>query len=161
MMLAELVTSYITLKRAAGMRFDSEVVLLKSFCRAMGNIEITEVDPRKVQVFLDGQGPLTTYWHQKYKILSGFYRFALNRGYVQVAPLPMTVPKCPPPMTPYIYSVAELRRLLDATECLHTGYPRKAGQFGVGPVLYGTKFSHEFSHPAEDRPTWDIGPKAA
>ena len=41
------------------------------------------------------------------------------------------------------------------------GYPRKAGQFGVGHVLYGTKFTHEFSHPAEDRPTWDIGPKAA
>jgi len=41
------------------------------------------------------------------------------------------------------------------------GYPRKAGQFGVGHVLYGTKFNHEFSHPAEDRPTWDIGPKAA
>jgi hypothetical protein len=42
-----------------------------------------------------------------------------------------------------------------------TGYPRKAGQFGVGLILYGTKFTHEFSHPAEDRPTWDIGPKAA
>ena len=41
------------------------------------------------------------------------------------------------------------------------GYPRKAGQFGVGHVLYGTKFTHEFSHPAEDRPTWDIGLKAA
>lgn len=41
------------------------------------------------------------------------------------------------------------------------GYPRKAGHFGVGHVLYGTKFKHEFSHPAEDRPTWDIGPKAA
>jgi hypothetical protein len=41
------------------------------------------------------------------------------------------------------------------------GYPRKAGQFGVGHVLYGTQFTREFSHPAEDRPTWDIGPKAA
>jgi hypothetical protein len=41
------------------------------------------------------------------------------------------------------------------------GYLRKAGQLGVGHVLYGTKFNHEFSPPAEDRPTWDIGPKAA
>jgi hypothetical protein len=34
-----------------------------------------------------------------------------------------------------------------------SGYPRKAGHFGVGHVLYGTKSNHEFSHPAEDRPT--------
>ena len=40
------------------------------------------------------------------------------------------------------------------------GYPLKAGQFGVGHVLYGTAFSHEFSHPSEDRPTWDFGRKA-
>jgi integrase/recombinase XerD len=60
-MLAELVTSYITLKRAAGMRFHSEVGVLKSFCRAMGDVGITEADPQKVQAFLDGQGPLTTY----------------------------------------------------------------------------------------------------
>ena len=52
--------------------------------------------------------------------------------------------------------------LEQAATCLgKSGYPRKAGQFGVGHVLYGTKFNHEFSHPAEDRPTWDIGPKAA
>src|SRR5882672_10226785 len=40
------------------------------------------------------------------------------------------------------------------------GYPRKAGQFGVGQVLYGTEFSHEFSHSTEDRPPWDFGRKA-
>jgi len=140
MMLAELVTSYITLKRAAGMRFHSEVGVLKSFCRAMGDVVITEADPQKVQAFLDGQGPLTTYWRQKYKILSGFYRFALNRGYLQVSPLPRAVPKCPPPMIPYIYSVAELRRLLDATECLHTPKsPLQATTFHtLLLLLYGT-----------------------
>lgn len=140
MKLAELVTAYITLKRAAGMRFHSEVGVLNAFCRTMGNIEITEVDPQKVQVFLDGQGPLTTWWRQKYTILSGFYRFARNRGYIQVSPLPMTVPKYPPPMTPYIYSVAELRRLLEATDCLQTPMsPLQATTFHTLLVLlYGT-----------------------
>ena len=41
------------------------------------------------------------------------------------------------------------------------GYPRNAGQFGVGHVPCKTEFSHEFSHPAEDRPTWDCGRKVA
>jgi integrase len=120
MKLAELVTSYITLKRAAGMRFNSEVGVLNAFCRAMGDIEVAEVAPQRVHAFLAGQGPVTTYWHQKYKVLSGFYRFALNRSHLTVSPLPTIVPKYPPPLTPYIYSVAELRRLLDATERLHT-----------------------------------------
>jgi len=43
----------------------------------------------------------------------------------------------------------------------HVGNPRKAGRIGVGHVLYGAKFNHEFSPPAEDRPTWDSGLKAA
>jgi SAM-dependent methyltransferase len=42
-----------------------------------------------------------------------------------------------------------------------SGYPRKAGRFGIGRVLYGAKFNHEFSPPAEDRPIWDFGRKAA
>lgn len=139
-MLVELVTSYITLKRAAGMRFHSEVGVLKAFCRDMGDVEIAEVDPQRVQAFLAGQGPVTTYWHQKYRILSGFYHFALNRGYLEVSPLPTIVPKCPPPMTPYIYSVAELRRLLDATECLQTPMsPLQAETFHtLLLLLYGT-----------------------
>jgi len=120
MTLVELVTSYITLKRSSGMRFRSEVGVLNAFCRAMGDVGIAEVNPQKVQAFLAGQGPVTTYWHQKYKVLSGFYRFALSRGYLQASPLPTTMPKCPPPLTPYVYSVAELRRLLDATACLQT-----------------------------------------
>ena len=41
------------------------------------------------------------------------------------------------------------------------GAPHKAGRLGVGHVLYGTGFSHEFSHPAEDRPTWDFGREVA
>ena len=60
------------------------------------------------------------------------------------------------------YSPAMLEGFTD--HCLtleELGYPRKAGRFGVGRVLYGTKFTHEFSPSAEDRPTWDIGPKAA
>jgi TnpA family transposase len=40
-------------------------------------------------------------------------------------------------------------------------HPRKAGRIGVGRVLYGAKFNHEFSLPAEDRPIWHFGRKAA
>lgn len=102
MKLTELVTTYINLKQGTGMRFNSEAGILSAFCRAMGDIEITEVDPQRVQAFLAGTGPVTTYWHQKYRVLSGLYRFAFSRGYLSASPLPTVVPKCPPPLTPYI-----------------------------------------------------------
>ena len=60
MKLATVVTAYITVKRAAGMRFTSEVSVLKAFCRAMGDTELAEVTPQSVQAFLDGQGPVTS-----------------------------------------------------------------------------------------------------
>jgi integrase len=52
--------------------------------------------------------------------LSGFYRFALSRGYVTCSPLPTTVPKRPPPFQPYIYSRKQLRDLLRASAVYET-----------------------------------------
>src|SRR5438552_18888573 len=57
----------------------------------------------------------TCYWHRKYSTLKVFYRYAISRGHVSSSPLPVTVPKLPPQFVPYIYPVAEVRRLLDAT----------------------------------------------
>jgi hypothetical protein len=41
MKLAQLVTEYITFKQSMGMRFRTESAILKAFCRAMGNIDIS------------------------------------------------------------------------------------------------------------------------
>jgi integrase len=72
------------------------------------------VEPHWVTSYLAGSGPVTRYWHRKYEALSGFYRFALGRGYVLHSPLPTTVPKRPQPFRPYIYSQEELRDILKA-----------------------------------------------
>ena len=69
----------------------------------------------RVKAFLDGRGPITRYWHRKLTVLRGFYRYAISRGYVAVAPLPTMVPKQPERFVPHIYSREELQRLLDGT----------------------------------------------
>ena len=122
MTLAQVVTAYITLKQSMGMHFHTEAASLKAFCRSLGEIDIREVQPQPVLAFLSGKskGPVTATWHLKFKILNGFYRFALRRGYVDSCPLPRTLPKCPPPLKPYIYTLQDLRRLLDATDSLRT-----------------------------------------
>jgi integrase/recombinase XerD len=53
-------------------------------------------------------------WHFKHSALKGLFRFAVSRGLLKTAPLPAEIPKRPPTLVPYIYSHAEIRRLLDA-----------------------------------------------
>jgi integrase/recombinase XerD len=115
MRLAEVVGEYVTHKQLMGMRFCTEARTLKSFCRAMGDLAMREVQTDRVEAFLAGKGPVTRFWHRKHQVLRGFYRFALARGYASFSPLPTIVPKPPRAFVPHIYSHDELRRLLDAT----------------------------------------------
>ena len=115
MKLSEITEQYVVHKQSMGMRFRTEQRTLKSFCRAMGNIALVDVEAAPVLAFLAGTGPVTRFWHRKHEVLVGFYRFAIARGYCPSSPLPTLVPKRPPTFIPYIYSREELRRLLEAT----------------------------------------------
>jgi site-specific recombinase XerD len=126
MTLAQIVLEYVALKQSMGSRFRTEATILKAFCKTVGDVAITDVEPQQVERYLAGVGPVTRYWHRKYEALSGFYRFALGRGYVTLSPLPKTVPKRPQPFRPYIFPEAELRRLFKVAGVFET--PRMALQ---------------------------------
>lgn len=116
MKLSELVTQYISHKRALGMRFNSEAATLATFCRRLdGNIDVRAVTVEQVQDFLTGNRPLTNHWGKRRSVIDCLFRFALSHGYVTTSPLPRYRPKLPPPQTPYIYSQEEIKRLLDVT----------------------------------------------
>ncbi len=118
MKLIDLIERYVAFKRSLGMHFRTDANQLRAFCRAMGDVDIADVKPDAVLAFIAGRGPVTAFWRQKWLILSGFYRYALSRGFTATSPLPATLPKFPPPLTPHIYSVDELTRLLEATDTL-------------------------------------------
>ncbi|GFP25994.1 hypothetical protein HKBW3S25_01480, partial [Candidatus Hakubella thermalkaliphila] len=90
MKLSRLVTEYIAFKRSMGLRFQSPARILKAFCRARGDIEVTEVQPSTVQAFLAGKGAITSFWHVKFQVLSKFYHFLMIRNYIESSPLPKT-----------------------------------------------------------------------
>ena len=115
MRLSDVVAEYVTYKRALGMCFDTEARILASFCRYLGNVPMASVSTDRVQAYLNGETPVTSYWQRKHTALAGLYRFALARAYVTTSPLPANHPRFPPPLVPYIYSPAELKQLLDAT----------------------------------------------
>lgn len=124
MRLIEVIDAYVTLQRSLGMRFEAAKKLLRQFSREMGNPHIKQIRSEAIAGFLQGAGALSATWTLKYSVLSGFYRFALSRGHVDSSPLPTSLPKLPPPQSPYVYSTDELRRLLDATSSLHAGHSR-------------------------------------
>lgn len=122
MSLSKVVSIYLSHKRSMGHRFRAEEYVLQSFCKAVGDGPIGAVEEGAVLAYLNGKGPITESWVKKYRVLSGFYRFALGRGLAQVSPLPRAIPK--PSVTafvPYIYSHEELKRLLDAVPAACSG----------------------------------------
>lgn len=140
MNLSDLIAEYVSFKQGMGMCYRSEARLLKSFCRASGDVGITEVDPLSVEAFLAGKGNVTSVWHLKYTILNGLFRFAINRGYIGSSPLPKILPKRPEREVPHIYTIDELQSLLEATDSLKTrGSPLQAATFRMLLLtLYGT-----------------------
>ena len=117
MSLANVCEQYGTFRKTLGERFEVNGRQLKAFCRFMGPAAtLADVSSDKVNMFLSGTGPLTASWHVKYNALRGFYRYAASRGLVATSPLPDMIPKRPPAFQPYIYSYAELKRLLNSIE---------------------------------------------
>jgi len=114
MKLSALTSQYVAYKQAMGMRFHTEACTLQSFCRTMGDIAVADIAADRVHAYIAGAGPVTRFWHRKYEVLRGFYRYAMARGYTASAPLPKIIPK-PLQFVPYIFSHEELQRLLDAS----------------------------------------------
>jgi integrase/recombinase XerD len=120
MRLHDLVETYIAYKHSLGMRYRSQVAVLRAYSRAMGDVAIEEVRPESVLAFITGTGPVTTRWMEYYRVLVGLYRYAISRGFATMSPLPTNTPKLPLPFIPHIYTVDELKRLLAATDTLQT-----------------------------------------
>jgi integrase len=140
MRLSEVIDAYVAMKTSLGMNFDSARRLLRQFSHEIGNPPIRDVQVEAVAAFLRGRGALNATWGLKYRILSGFYKFAISRGHADSSPLPANVPKLPPQQSPYVYSIDELRRLLEATSVVHVNStPLQAPMYRTLLILlYGT-----------------------
>lgn len=119
MRLSHAIEAYITHKRSLGMGFRGEAVRLRAFVQAVGDGNMRQVRLPAVRLYLDGKGPVTSFWFAKYHTLSAFYRYAVARHYVQKNPLPRSRPQKPERFQPYIYTNEDMRRLIDAADSRH------------------------------------------
>jgi site-specific recombinase XerD len=77
-------------------------------------------------------GPPTRFWENKHHTLRGFFHYLVSRSYLATSPLQEPGPRAPRAFQPYIYSHAELQRLLDATGSL------LSARFPLQPLTYRT-----------------------
>ena len=138
MKLRQAVEHYLSLKQSLGFRFATDSQILKAFSQAMGRVRVGQIKPTTVRAYLDGSGPVTRNWERKWVALRGFYAFALARGLVRRSSVPAWAPKVARSFTPHIYSMEELRRLLQAIPSERAGQGLPASTFRpLLLLLYG------------------------
>jgi integrase/recombinase XerD len=140
MILADALSLYVQLRRTGGCDASSGASVLRHFARYVGaDRELDTIPPHEIRAFIDGTGPLTRYWHRKHSALLGFYRFALGRRLVSNLPMTVVPPRLRQTFRPYIYTEAELARLIDAmTGTQDTGQQLEPTTFRVLLLLlYG------------------------
>lgn len=140
MKIADAVREYVVYKQSLGMSYKSRTLRLNAFARFAGAIDLDKVTPELARRFLDGHRPVTTEWFNKFSALNTFFRFSIARGYATDNPLPRTQPKSSRQFRPYIYSVEEVKKMIQVVDSRHRGCwhlePRTVRTLLL--LLYGT-----------------------
>ena len=113
MKLAAAIDTYVLHRQAAGAKFQSQAIALRSFLRRYGNRPLGAITPREIKQFLDDPRTGPAAWRKKYGVLRNFFVYWRCRGGLNVVPMPPAAPKHAQTFVPYIYSRPELRLLLE------------------------------------------------
>jgi integrase/recombinase XerD len=126
MRLGDLIASYIKQQRCLGKRYLAGATILNAFRKSVGDLRLRNIHPEMIARFIDREGTSEETRSKKHGVLSGLFRFALTRRLLRVSPMPERPRKRSwSSYAPYIYSEAELKRLLAAVPTATSG-PRSA-----------------------------------
>ena len=115
MSLEHIIANYIAQQHSLGKRYSAEVTILAAFRLSVSDVRLRDIRPEMISRFVERGGTSDETRSKKFRVLSGLFRFAVTRHHLKTSPMP----RCPRKRThssyvPYIYSEAELKRLLAA-----------------------------------------------
>lgn len=110
------VAQYVARMNGSGYAFVQQAYVLSSFCRAAGDPELRSVAADDLMRYLNRGEISSGTWRNKYSILSRFFQFWYFRQEMPPVTLPPPRPRTPQLFVPYIYSKAEIRRLLQTVD---------------------------------------------
>lgn len=112
---ATTIADYIRHSRCLGKRFVTEEWILSAFNRSVDKIPLRDIRPETITRFVYREGTSAETIAKKHRALSGFFRYAITRGGLQVSPMPPFQGKRGvAAFTPYIFSRVEIEKLLAA-----------------------------------------------
>jgi integrase/recombinase XerD len=112
---ASTIADYIRHNRSLGKRFVAEAAILSAFSRSVGKMPLLDIRPAMITRFVNREGSSDETIAKKHRALAGFFRYAVTRRRLKTSPMPSFVRRRGgPSFTPYIYSEAELKRILAA-----------------------------------------------
>ena len=114
MTLMAAVEAYVQLKQSLGAVFSVDARILSAFGRQVGDISVSTITPEMCTTFCRGQGPPTRFWSRKHIALRGLFHYLVGRGHMNRSPLPEPCPRIQSAFQRYIYTRADVVRLLDA-----------------------------------------------
>jgi integrase/recombinase XerD len=118
---ASTIADYITHNRSLGKRFIAEESILSAFGRTIGNLPLCDICQGMITRFVNREGTCDETIRKKHRVLTGFFRYAVARGRLRASPMPgCERRRGAVSFTPYIFSEAELKRLLEAVPAATT-----------------------------------------
>jgi integrase/recombinase XerD len=109
------ITDYIQHNRSLGKRFVAEEVILLAFSRSVGKVPLHGIQPAMITRFVNRHGTSVETIAKKRRVLASFFLYAVTRCRLKTSPMPSFERKRgAASFTPYIFSEAELKRLLGA-----------------------------------------------
>jgi integrase/recombinase XerD len=111
--LSTAVARFVSFKRAQGFHYECTSLLLRRFARAMGNCFVNELTPSRIAAFLNSRKTLPHTRYCTYHMLFVFFRFLKQIDELKRWPMPMRPPQPRTTCVPFIYSRAEIRRILN------------------------------------------------
>jgi integrase/recombinase XerD len=109
------IADYIQHNRNLGKRFVAEEAILLAFSHSISKLPLHGIRPVMITRFVNRDGTSVETIVKKRRVLAGFFRYAVTRCRLKSSPMPSFERKYgATAFTPYIFSDAELKRLLAA-----------------------------------------------
>jgi integrase/recombinase XerD len=115
MRLKDIITSYLAQQRSLGKVYRWEACTLAGFEKFTGDVPIHDIHPDVILDFMNRGRTTHETRSMKYRVLAGLFRFAVARDHLRASPMPKSPRvRVHSSFVPYIYSMAELKRLVAA-----------------------------------------------
>jgi integrase/recombinase XerD len=112
--IARCIEIFVERKRLCGYDYNSSAKILRRFAASVGSIEVSRITEKHIEAFLGGGQLSHNLWRRYRSLIGRFLAYWFAGRQISRVPEPRQKPPVPTRFFPYVYSRAEISRLLAA-----------------------------------------------